>query len=331
MDRAREGTAEVDGVPGFGRLSAKKNTRLRYYGSNMVLQQIIGDSVERWEAMHPRPSDNRMQRRNGHRGRIHWVSFGAAILVVLFGGVSLAITGAEPRQICDVTADYWLGLENYPEAIRIHTELIRALPGNALAHYHLGFALGMMGDRAGEIREYQRAAALGLNIWDLFLNLGMAQLEDGDLDSAAASLHRAVLLGESHPESHFNLALVELRRGMLPDAERETILSLRLNPSQPDALNLLGLIYAQQGKPADASLVWSELISEAPEYQPARTNLALLRSQIAVPHGATAAGPLSPTAAVHPLNEPKPESVNPMQTQLPVPDEHIGGQMTWER
>ena len=92
---------------------------------------------------------------------------------------------------------------NYSEAIRLHAEVVRKHPDNALAHYHLGFAEGMMGNRTAELREYQRAAALGLRNWDLFLNMGLAQLEDGDLDAATDSLQRAVLLGEDHSEITF--------------------------------------------------------------------------------------------------------------------------------
>lgn len=47
-----------------------------------------------------------------------------------------------------------------------------------------------MGNRTVEVSEYQRAAALGLRNWDLFLNLGLAQLEDSDLDAAIDSLRQ---------------------------------------------------------------------------------------------------------------------------------------------
>lgn len=73
-----------------------------------------------------------------------------------------------------------------------------------------------------EIREYQRAETLGLMSWDLFLNLGLARLENGDLGDATDSLRRAVLLGGDHSESHFNPAPVDERRGTLTDAEHET-------------------------------------------------------------------------------------------------------------
>jgi Flp pilus assembly protein TadD len=133
-----------------------------------------------------------------------------------------------------------------------------------------------MGNRMTEVREYQRAAALGLKSWDLFLNLGLAQLEGGDLDAATDSLRRAVLLGEDHFESHFNLALADERCGVLADAEHETLAALLLNPEQPEARNLLGAIYAREGKSTSAALTWRELVRDIPDYEPARTNLAIL-------------------------------------------------------
>jgi Flp pilus assembly protein TadD len=199
------------------------------------------------------------------------------LLSFLIGGNSIA--GVAEEQVCDVGADYSLGVEDYSEAIRRHVQVLNEHPDNAVAHYHLGFAFGMVRNRRAEVREYQRAAALGLASWDLFLNLGLAQLENGDLVAATDSLQRAVFLGENHSESHFNLALVDERRGMLADAEHETLASLQLNPDQPDARNQLGVIYAQEGKIARASLVWRDLVRDLPDYEPARTNLVVLGSR----------------------------------------------------
>src|SRR5271156_5999219 len=198
------------------------------------------------------------------------VIIAVVISLLSFWTPNEAIADGVEQQVCDVSADYSLGIEDYSEAIRRHVDVVRKHPDNALAHYHLGFALGMADDRMSEIREYQRAEELGLRSWDLFLNLGLAQLENGDLDAATESLRRAVVLGGDHSESHFNLALVDERRGMLADAEHEAFEALRLNPDQPDARNQLGVIYAQEGKTASASIVWRELVNDVPDYEPAR-------------------------------------------------------------
>ena len=227
------------------------------------------------------------------------VTIAATVLALLLWFPGRSIAGGAPRQVCDVRADYFLGIEDYSEAIGLHIEVVREQPNNALAHYHLGFALGMAGDRTAEVSEYQRAEDLGLKNWDLFLNLGLAQLEYGDLNGATDSMQRAVLLGRDYPESHFNLALVYERRGMLADAEHEAMASLLLNPDQADARNLLGVIYARRGESVRASRLWSELVRDMPDYGPARENLTILGSQNAAANGKTVAvSPLTPAAAV---------------------------------
>jgi tetratricopeptide (TPR) repeat protein len=107
----------------------------------------------------------------------------AATILLLFWIPDNSIAGGVEEQVCDVGADYSLGVEDYVEAIRLHSEVLRKHPKNALAHYHLGYAQRMMGDRRAELREYQRAEALGQRNWDLFLNMGLAQLENGELDA----------------------------------------------------------------------------------------------------------------------------------------------------
>ena len=191
--------------------------------------------------------------------------------------------------ICDVQADYFLGVEDYRKAILIHREILHRHPDNALAHYHLGFAEGMIGNRAAEIAEYRRAEILGFRNWDLYLNLGLAEFETGNSDAAMDSLQTAALRGAEHPETHLDLALVEERLGILVDAEREILVSLRLNPEQADARNLLGVIYAREGETARAAQTWRQLTREVPGYEPARVNLSIILSRKNTARGQTAA------------------------------------------
>jgi Tfp pilus assembly protein PilF len=201
-------------------------------------------------------------------------------------------------QVCDATADYFLGTEDYPQAIESHLRVIAAHPDDALAHYHLGFAYGMVGSNRAELAEYRRAVVLGLKRWDLFLNLGRRYLESGDTQAAADAFTRAVALGPSHAEAHFNLALAYERRGELGAARDEFLTSLRLDPNQPDARNMLGLTFAEQGNVAEAHRIWSDLAAAHPNFAPARTNLAILENAGKLPHSEiSAAESSSPTAS----------------------------------
>ena len=178
--------------------------------------------------------------------------------------------------VCDPLADYFLGMEDYPEAIKRHLAVIHEHPDNALAHYHLGFAYGVIGDHRREMAEYQKAVDLGLSDWELFLNLGLLDMETGHLDAAGELLRLAALMGPYRPETHFNLGLVYERQGMFQKAEQELLLSLRLDPHQVDARNMLGVIYADEGNFQRAHEEWTDLVNTNPDFTPARANLAIL-------------------------------------------------------
>jgi tetratricopeptide (TPR) repeat protein len=201
----------------------------------------------------------------------------AALLVQPLPRVSASAgPSASDREICDPLADYYLGMEDYPEAIRRHLLVIRDHPENALAYYHLGFAYGIIGDHRRELADYQKAVELGLSDWQLFLNLGLLYTENGNLDAASQVLQLATLLGPYQPETHFNLGLIDERLGMYQKAEQEILLSLRLDPNQDDARNTLGVIYAEEGNYERAHREWSDLAKSNPDYNPAGANLAIL-------------------------------------------------------
>src|SRR6267378_1231993 len=161
----------------------------------------------------------------------------AIALALLLPCVASSWAAASKEGICDVDADLALGLEDYPAAITPHRKVLRTHNDNALAHYHLGFAYGMTGRTTDEINEYLAAAKLGLDKWDLFLNLGLAYLAQNEYAKAINTLQIAVLLGPDHPEAHFNLAIAYGRSSRLREALQEVTASLLLAPSDPDEHN----------------------------------------------------------------------------------------------
>jgi|HubBroStandDraft_1064217.scaffolds.fasta_scaffold341917_1 hypothetical protein len=80
------------------------------------------------------------------------MTVGAVVLPVSLGIASSASIFEGQEQICDVRADYALGVEDYSEAVRLHAEVLGEHPDSALAHYHLGYAEGMIGNGRAELR-----------------------------------------------------------------------------------------------------------------------------------------------------------------------------------
>jgi Flp pilus assembly protein TadD len=200
----------------------------------------------------------------------------AALLVLCSASASETTAATIDEQLCDAAADIALEAGDYPMAIEMHSRYLRSKRNNALAHYHLGFAYGMEGRVTEEIDENHKAMTLGLNKWDLFLNLGLAYYDRDEFENATAALETAASLGPEHAETHFNLAIVYERENRLDEALHEIIASLVLAPDDQDALNTDAIICAKMGNLVFARNIWTQLIQAAPDYAPARTNLALL-------------------------------------------------------
>lgn len=208
------------------------------------------------------------------------------IAIVVSGIILLAVSTASAAAlgaVCDVEADYALGLKNYPEAIKLHQQLITLHPGNALAHYHLAFAYGMMGRGEDEIDEYLAAVALGDDDWDLYLNLGLAYLEKGKIEESIQSLKHGLLIASEHYELHLDLAIAYERSGRLAEALQAISTALSLNPKDPEVRNVRAAVYAELGELRRAHDEWKLLALTAPDYAPARDNLELLEN--ACPEG----------------------------------------------
>ncbi len=171
------------------------------------------------------------------------MTLGAALLYPLVAPADNS-TSAPEEQICDPIADYYLGMEDYPTAVKLHLAVIRRHPDLALAYYHLGFAYGELGDHKRELVDAFRLATL---------------------------------LAPTRYETHYNLGLVYERLGALAKAEQEILLSLRLQPDQLEARNTLGVIYAEEGNYVRARQEWAELSDAYPDYTPARANLEILK------------------------------------------------------
>src|SRR5271170_1214354 len=168
----------------------------------------------------------------------HRIPVMAAALMIMLGWltpVRAHSAASADSNICDPLADYYLGLEDYPKTLELHEAIVRKHPDFALAYYHLGFVYGALGDHRRELSDYQKAVDLGLNDWDLFLNLGRLYFETDQFEQARSASRIATLLGPYRPETHYNMGLVYERSGELQSAQQEMLASLRLKPDQVDA------------------------------------------------------------------------------------------------
>lgn len=152
------------------------------------------------------------------------------------------------RWVCPEFADQPLRHGLYEVAIKEHLRVLLEDPDNALAHYHLGYAYGQVGDHGAEVHAYGQAIHLGLTREDLFYNLGMAYAELGVYEQAEQALLQAVATAPNSGENRRALGMVYYQQQHFHEAIASCERATLLEPENPHAWHCLAVALAGAGK-----------------------------------------------------------------------------------
>ena len=110
-------------------------------------------------------------------------------------------------------------------------------------------------------------------------NLGIALLERGRMEEAAAQFAEALKIKPGNSTSLFNLGLTMKRRGKTEEAERYFLKALEENPTLAVAHNNLGIILEEQGASEEAFQHFHQAVRLDPRLPAAHTNLGRALAQ----------------------------------------------------
>ncbi len=174
---------------------------------------------------------------------------------------------------------YWTG--NYGAARPWLERALELEPDTHVIHDCLGYCLFMLGELGGARREYQALLEAVSGEPKAHYGLGLIELEESDLDGAAARFRRAIELfddlGRSAPdqlaarqaelaECHARLGEVHFARADYQAAREELLLATAICPGNISAFYTLGLVHRRLGD--------EELADQAAErYESARRAL----------------------------------------------------------
>lgn len=127
-------------------------------------------------------------------------------------------------------------------------------PSDADAHFARAVALKLEGNQSEALREVERAASLRPRDYFLWLTLGTARDEAGDVEGALAALREAVRLAPYYAEPRWQLGNVLLRRGGGLENQTEAFKEMRRASLSNTALlpALIDLAWAAYGNDAAA-------------------------------------------------------------------------------
>ena len=83
--------------------------------------------------------------------------------------------------------------------------------------------------------------------WMAYNNLGVIQIQNGDIDGAIEKYQRSLRLNPDYPEARYNLGSALLQQGQIDEAIQQCELALKLQPNEPDAHIVLGNAFLTKG------------------------------------------------------------------------------------
>jgi tetratricopeptide (TPR) repeat protein len=132
---------------------------------------------------------------------------------------------------------------------------------------------------AGASAFWSAAVLLHPEYPDLHLQLGLAELERGALDAAAAAFSRATLLHPGYAEAHAGLGKVAIQSGVFDRAVLHLTRALDVSPRWADVWCLLAEARFEMGELSSAAADFEQSLAQNPGYVNALLGLAIVRSR----------------------------------------------------
>jgi choline-sulfatase len=237
----------------------------------------------------------------------------------------------------DALETYREGLRRRPDDPELHARLglLASRVGAPGAEAHLREALRLDASQTAEIRtalgallaeqgrsedaerQYERVLATDPNHPGTRNNRAIALYRQGQVEEATDEWRALV---DAHPDfadAHNNLAAASVSLGRWSAVERHARRALELDPHLIEAANNLGIALGRLGRRSEAAAVFEDTLRRAPDYWPAKVNLAeidiaagnieraveLLESAVAQAPGAPDPHRLLGDLCVGPLND----------------------------
>ncbi len=171
------------------------------------------------------------------------------------------------------------GLAIYDRAILAHRLALTLGPDVAAAHYNLGLALLDRGSPQEAAAEFQTAIGLDPDYAEAHCNLGHCLGELGQFEPAIAACRRALELKPDLSEAQSTLGNIYVGQNRLVEAEAAYRHAIALRPDLAGGACNLGVALFRQGRTEEALCAYDEALRLAPEMADAHWNRALVLLQ----------------------------------------------------
>jgi Flp pilus assembly protein TadD len=152
---------------------------------------------------------------------------------------------------------------------------IDALPNKAISYFHLGYLYSTMGMLDKAISNCQKALQFKQDDPEILASLGILLGRKGDFNKAVKYYKNALQFNPYYAKARYNLGMAQLQLGQVDAAVnswKQTI-ALEATNYKIKALNNLGIAHYNKGRTEEAVTYWREALKINPDFIEARKSL----------------------------------------------------------
>lgn len=155
-------------------------------------------------------------------------------------------------------------VRHWQNTVTLFRHALTVTTNNHVAHYNLGLALMEQGQVEEPLRHFSEAVRIRPEYEDAHNNLGLALASLGRWQEATNHLIRACLANPAYSKAHHNLGSAFFTLGNLREATNQFRQALSLNPTNADTWYNLGVALANMGHPDQAASSYAQALRLAP-------------------------------------------------------------------
>jgi len=150
-------------------------------------------------------------------------------------------------------ADYLSKQQKYSQCSAYYRLAIKYNPNDPVVWTNLGAAQGDLGQLETAVKSHQKALAINPDLAEAWSNLGLAQAQFGQLETAMKSYLKALEIKPNFPEAWYNLGATQAQLGQPEAAVKSYLQALAIEPDCLEAWVGLGLTQVELGQ-VDAAM-----------------------------------------------------------------------------
>ena len=158
----------------------------------------------------------------------------------------------------------------WSDEIVFYKNTLKYNPANTRVYLNLGNAYYERGELEGAIDEYLNVIEIDNNYAVAYGNIGTASLRLGDKRMAEKHLRKAIELREHYPIAYYNLGLLKFEEAKYKESEENFKKAISQMPQLYQAWGMLGRSLLEQGKKEEAKEAFSESLRILPDQDDVR-------------------------------------------------------------